>query len=78
MEYVLPCMDQFNRLFQKSTENTTCELYNEMNRLVRLYAANLLTTDAILAANDNLTLLSFETSSQLSNENLGIGDSTLL
>ena len=71
-------MDQFNRLFQKSTENTTCELYNEMNRLVWLYAANLLTTDAILAANDNLTLLSFETSSRLSNENLGIGDSTLL
>ena len=65
-----------NKLFQKSTENTTCELYNELNCFVRLYAANLLTTDAILAANDNITLLSIDTSSQLSNENLAIGDST--
>ena len=69
-------MDQFNRLFQKSTENTTCELYNKMNFLVWLFAANLLTIDAILATSSSLTLLGFETSSQLSNKNLGIGDST--
>ena len=43
---------------KKSTQNTTCELYNEMNRLVQLFA------------NSNLKLLCFETSSQLSNENL--------
>lgn len=78
LEYVLPCMDRFNRIFQKSTENTTCELYHEMNRLVRLYAANLLTNDTILEATDNLTLLNFDSSSQLSDENLGIGDSSWL
>lgn len=76
LEYVLPCMDRFNRLFQKSAENTTCELYTEMNRLVRLYAANLLTKEAILEANDNLKLLKFDNDKQLSNENLGIGDNT--
>ena len=30
LAYILPSMDRFNRLFQKSTENTTCELYLEM------------------------------------------------
>ena len=76
LEYVLPCIDHFNRLFQKSSENTTCELYDEMNRLVRLYAANLLTNEAILEANDNLRLLNFDAINQLSDENLGIGDNT--
>ena len=74
--YVLPCMDRFSRLFQKSTENTTCELYSEMSRLVRLYAANVLTNDSILKAGDNLKQLDFGESSQLSDENLGIGDNT--
>ncbi len=74
--YVLPCMDRFNRLFQKSSENTTCELYVEMNRLVRLYAANLMTNDAILEATDNLRLLNFDATNQLPDENLGIGDNT--
>ena len=69
-------MDRFNRLFQKSSENTTCDLYVEMNRLVRLYAANLLTTEAILEATDNLTLLNFDAINQLPDENLGIGDNT--
>ena len=76
LEYMLPCMDRFNRLFQKSTENTTCELYNEMNRLVRLFAANLLKNDAILKARNNLTLLSFAGSDQLPDESLGIGEKT--
>ena len=53
-------MGRFNRLFQRSSENTTCELNVEMNRLVRLYAANLLTTEAILEANQNLKLLDFD------------------
>ena len=47
-----------------------------MNRLVRLYAANLLTNEAILKANDDLTKLDFDENNQLSDENLGIGDST--
>lgn len=74
--YVLPCMDRFNRLFQKSSENTTCELYVEMNRLVRLYAANLMTNEAILKATDNLKHLKFDATNQLPDENLGIGDNT--
>ena len=74
--YVLPCMDRFNRLFQKSSENTTCELYNEMNRLVRLYAANFLTNETILEASDKLTHLNFDATNQLPDENLGIGDNT--
>ena len=74
--YVLPCMNRFNRLFQTSSENTTCELYVEMNRLVRLYAANILTKEAILEATDNLKLLNFSTTNQLPDENLGIGDNT--
>ena len=69
-------MDRFDRLFQKSTENTTCELYDEMNRLVRLYAAKILTNDTILDAGDDLKILKFEKENQLSDENLGICDST--
>ena len=48
LQHVLPSMDRFNRTFQKSTENTTCELYTEMTRLVRIYAANVLTQEAVL------------------------------
>lgn len=47
-----------------------------MNRLVRLYAANLLTNEAILKASDDLTKLDFDEKNQLSDENLGIGDNT--
>lgn len=45
-----------------------------MNRLVKLYAANVLTTDSIQAAGDNLKNLKFD--NQLGNEYLGIGTST--
>ena len=55
LSYILPSMDRFNRLFQKSTENTTCQLYSEMSRLARLYASNLLKTETIIAAGDDLT-----------------------
>ena len=47
-----------------------------MNRLVRLHASNLLKPDTILAAEDNLSLLSFASSGQLSDENIGVGDCT--
>ena len=43
LSFILPTMDNFNKVFQKSTENTTCQLYSEMSRLVRVYASNLLT-----------------------------------
>ncbi len=47
LAHVLPSMDRFSRLFQKSNENTTCELYVQMGRLVRLYAGNLLKKEVI-------------------------------
>lgn len=34
--HVLPSMDRFNRLFQKSSVNPTCELYVETSRLVAI------------------------------------------
>jgi hypothetical protein len=76
LSFILPSVDRFNRLFQKSTENTTSQFYDEMNRLVRLYASNFLTSDTILAANDNLRLLNLSEENQLSNEDLGIGTET--
>ena len=69
-------MDQFNCLFQKSTENTTCQLYSEISRLVRLYASNLLKTETIVAAGNDLTKLSFANAGQLEDENLGLGNDT--
>ena len=69
-------MDHFNRLFQKSTENTTCELYVEMSRLVRLCAGNLLKREVILAAGDKLKELKLDSSSQVLDEHLGIGKDT--
>ena len=39
LSYVLPSMDKFNRVFQKSTENTTSILYSETRRLLKLYAS---------------------------------------
>ena len=62
-------------MFQKSTENTTCQLYDEMSRLTRLYASNLLTKESILAVGDNLSCLNLQSSNQLPDENLGVGDS---
>ena len=68
--------DKFNRVIQKSTENTTCELYTEMCRLTRLYAANILKTDAITSVGSNLSQLSLERENQLDDENLGVGSDT--
>ena len=76
LSYILPSMDRFYQLFQKSTENTTCQLYTEMSRLVRLYASNLLKPEAIVAVGDNLSSLSLASTDQLSNETLGLGDDT--
>ena len=69
-------MDKFNCLFQKSTQNTTCQLYTEMSRLVRLYASNLLKPECIVAVGDDLSQLNLATRNQLADENLGFGDAT--
>ena len=76
LSFILPSMDRFNRLFQKSTENTTSQLYDEMNRLVRLYAPNFLSEETILAASDNLKNLEFDEANQVCNKDLGIGHDT--
>ena len=75
LSFILPSVDRFNQVFRKSTENTTSQLY-EMNRLVRLYASNFLTSNTILAANDNLRHLEFAEENQVLNEDLGIGTET--
>ena len=58
-------MDKFNRVFQKSSENTTCMLFSETCRLLRLYASNLLKSHVIIAAGDNLKDLSLDRRGQL-------------
>ena len=64
----MPSMNQFSLVFQKSDENTTCEVYTEMSRLVKLYAANLLKVEAIVAAGNDLKTLSLVDENQLSDE----------
>ena len=76
LAHVLPSMDRFSRTFQKSTENTTCEVCDEMCRLVRLYASNILKKEAILEVGDYLKKLKLDASSQVTDEHLGIGDDT--
>ena len=68
LSHILPSMDRFNRLFQKSTESTTCQLYSEISRLVRLYASNILKPDTICTV-DNLSHLSLAKQDQLADEN---------
>ena len=76
LQYILTPMDKFNRVFQKSTENTTCELYTEVCRLTRLYAANVLKAETITSVGNNLHQLSFEHEGQLDDDNLGVGSNT--
>ena len=52
------------------------KMYSEMTRLVSLYAGNFLKHDAIRAAGENLSCLSFASSDQLPDENLGLGNDT--
>lgn len=75
LSFILPSMDRFNRLFQKSTEITTCQLYSQMSRLVRLFASNILKPGTICSV-DNLSHLSLARKDQLDDENLGVGTDT--
>ena len=76
LQFVLQPMNRFNRLFQKSTENTTSELYTEMTRLTRLYASNFVKAEVIQKVGDNLNALSFSEENLLDNERIGIGTHT--
>ena len=78
LSHVLPAMDKFNTVFQKSTENTTCMLYSETTRLVKLYAANLLNRNVILAAGESLKEICLDKKGQLNDDNLGIGTETCM
>ena len=73
LAFILPPMDRFNHLFQKSTQNTTCQLYTEMSSM---YASNLLMPESITAVNNDLSELNFAPTNQLADENLGLGDDT--
>ena len=55
----------FNRVFQKSYENTTCQLESEGNSLVMLYAANILTTSESASVKLNISVFHY----QLEDEN---------
>ena len=66
-------MDQFNKM---SKEITTCQLFQEMSRLVCLYSSNLLKAKVILAAENDLRTLSLDSGGQVFDENLGIGNNT--
>ena len=68
-------MDKFNHLFEKSTQNTACQLYTEMSRLVRLYACNLLKQECIIVG-DDLSQPNLPTRNQLADEDLGLGNTT--
>ena len=68
LSFILPSIVRFNKVLQKSTENTTCKLFDEISRLVRLYASNLLSKESIVAVGDDLRLLNLEPSNQLPDE----------
>ena len=77
LHFVLTPMCKFNRLFQKSTESTTAELYNEMSRLTRLYASNFMKQESITAVGDDLASLPLASpDSLLCKEDVGVGTNT--
>ncbi len=70
-------MNRFNKTFQKSNENTTCELYTDISRLVRIYAVNILTQQSVLQAGDNLHTIGLNDRTNLKPyESEGIGDNS--
>ena len=66
-------MDQFNKI---SKDITTCQLFQEMSRLVCLYSSNLLKAKIILAAENDLRTLSLDSGGLVLDENLGIVNNT--
>ena len=75
LNHVLPSMDRFNRSFQKSNENTTCELYTDIVRLTKkIYVVNFLTEEAVRKAGDKIHLVDMDKVKLY--EDLSIGDET--
>ena len=67
LQFILSPMNRFNRFFQKTTENTTAELYIEISCLTRLYISNFVKLEVIQDAADNLTTLSLTDENLLDN-----------
>ena len=67
-------MDRFNKSFQNSNENTTCELYADIVRLTNIYVVNFLTEEAVRKAGDKIHLVDMDKVTLY--ENLSIGDET--
>ena len=77
LKHVLPFMDRFNRNFQKSSENNTCELLTEINRLVRIYAVNVLTQNSVLQVGNKIHTIDLDNSTNHKpDENMSIGTDT--
>ena len=72
-QFILSHINQFNRFFQKTTENSTAEVYIVISRLTRLYISNFVKLEVIQDAADNLTTHSLTDENLLDNEELGIG-----
>ena len=53
-------MNRFNRSFQKSNENSTCELYMDIVRLTKIYVVNFLTEEAVRKAGDKIHLVDMD------------------
>lgn len=53
-------MDNFKRIFQKSTENTTGLLYTEMSGLVQKCVANIIPTEAVISEGKKFKNLNFD------------------
>ena len=77
LKHVLPFMDRFNRSFQKSNENNTCELVTEINRLVRMYAVNVLTQNSVLQVGDKIHTIDLDKGeNHKPDESMSIGTDT--
>ena len=53
-------MDRFNRSFQKSNENTTCELYTDIVRFTNIYVVNFLTEETVRKAGNKIHLVDMD------------------
>ena len=69
-------MDRFNRSFQKSNENTTCQLYTDIVMLTKICAVNFLTEEDVRKVGDKIHQVDMDKVKLY--DNLSIGDETWL
>ena len=68
LQFIVSSINRFNRLFHKSTENTTVQLYNETSCLTHLYVSNFVKLEVIQDTADDLTTLFLIDENLLENE----------